>query len=73
MKVHYIDSFRFKQAEYSIGDGNGAEVILRMDYKNNSFELRGNNTTANKHFLEEVQQIAHDLLERKHGVNFAER
>ena len=63
----------FGMARYQVGNSSGSSVTLTIDYENNRFDLSQDGSTADKAFLLEVKRVAQDLLQRKHGVNFAER
>lgn len=67
-----ITKFYFDRARYLVGDDSGNEVYLEMDYKNAKFEMQMSKS-VNQQFLEKVEQVAKDLLVRKHGVNFSDR
>lgn len=70
MKTKYVSEFRFNKALYNVGDGKDV-FLLEVDYKNNKFEILGN--SISKKFKQEVSNIAKALLEKKHGVNFAQK
>ncbi len=71
IKTKYIKKFIFNKAEYFVGDGNGEEIILSIDYFNNKFKVV-EKTKSNGDIKNEAEKIAKDLLKRKHKVNFAE-
>lgn len=56
-----------------MSDEKGNEIILKIDYKNNSYSLKNISKTVNKSFRTEARMIARDLLRRKHGINFADK
>jgi len=66
--LKYIKSFVFDYAQYEIADENGNTGILKVNYKNNKFEVV---TSSSGELKSEAAKIAKDLLQRKHGVNFA--
>ena len=68
-----IQEFIFGVAYYHINSRSGDTVILRVDYQNNTYSLKNKSEPFSQKFQQEVSEIAKDLLERKHGVNFAER
>lgn len=72
MKVHYIKAFVFNVAEYRISDGQH-EIMLTVDYSHNTFTITGDVAKIDTQLKTEIAAIAHDLLKRKHGVNFAGR
>lgn len=73
MIVKHIDKFMFNNASYRVTDNQGGEVLLKIDYVGNNFEIECINSKISKTSLIEVESIARDLLERKHQVNFAEK
>lgn len=70
-KGQYIKTFLFDFAQYHVSGKNGNKVLLKINYKNNTFMIESTNTKISKNFLVEVQSIAERLLQRKHGVNRA--
>ena len=68
-----IKMFIFSSAEYHLGDGNGDEVLLKIDYKNNKYSLKNKGKIQNANFRREINVVARDLLLRKHGVDFAKK
>lgn len=56
----YID-----RAVYKAGDELGRELWLEIDYWNNSFRVSDRN--------KKLENVAKDLLKRKHKVNFASK
>lgn len=71
MKSKHIKMFVFDKAQYFVGDGNGNNVILQINYHLNTFEVRSKKVIVDQHFTKEVEKIAKELLHRKHGKNFA--
>ena len=71
MKVKHIEKFLFDTAIYNISDKRGRFVRLKVDYRNKRFELEGLQQQDNA-FIQEVTDIANDLLARKSGINIAE-
>lgn len=69
MKVKFIKSFMFQLAEYKISDGERS-VILKINYQANKFSIE-HQTQISDTFKNELEEIAKDLLLRKHAVNFA--
>lgn len=61
----------FDYAQYHFYDAKGNHILLKVHYRENSFEIEKDGNVQNA-FREEVSQFARDLLARKHGVNFAE-
>lgn len=72
MKVQTIEEFRFNKAEYLI-KRDKEELILQIDYKNNTFGVEKISEEISKVLEAEARKIGADLLKRKHGVNFAKR
>jgi len=68
-----IKMFIFSSAEYHLGDGNGDEVLLKIDYKNNKYSLKNKGKIQNANFRREIDVVARGLLLRKHGVDFAKK
>ena len=73
MKVTYIDQFLFDSAIYNITDQHGTPFQLKVDYKNNKFDIAPDTTAPSQESVKEITAIAHDLLSRKHGINLAEK
>jgi hypothetical protein len=67
----YIKHFYFGNAVYHVSDGVGDEVVLRVNYKENSFLLESVSGEPNAAFRKEVREFAGDLLSRKHKTDFA--
>jgi hypothetical protein len=70
--LKYIKSFTFDKAQYEVSDGNGGRATLKINYRKNIFEIDEKSSLSSL-FINELKAIAHDLLKRKHGVNFAEK
>jgi hypothetical protein len=70
-KVLYIQSFLFNNAIYDITDRNNNQAQLIVNYKDNSYVIKKDNEVTEE-AMEELKEIAKDLLQRKHGVNIAE-
>lgn len=66
-----VQSFTFKNAVYYASDGFGDTVALRIYYARNKYRIQSLGTVVNNSFRQELSNFAKDLLERKHGVNFA--
>lgn len=66
-----IKKFIFGFAQYHLSDGEGDEVLLKIDYKNNKYSLKNIGEDFNEDFRKEIHEVAGDLLQRKHGVDFA--
>ncbi len=62
-----ITKFYFVKATYLLGDDWGNEVKMSVDYQNNKFRLCGTG------LKKEAAVVATNLLQRKHGVNFADK
>ncbi len=69
----HIKRFMFGSAKYYVNDGNGSDVILKVDYEHNTYSLEDTGRSINEPFKQEVVSVAADLLKRKHGVNFAKQ
>ena len=70
MKSKYIKKFVFDKAQYFVGDGNGNDAVLQIDYYSNTFEIKSKQN-IDQDFQFELEKKANDLLKRKHGKNFA--
>lgn len=68
-----IKHFFFGFAEYHVSDGTRDEVLLRVNYKENSFVIESLGSAENEHFRRELSSFAQDLLKRKHNTDFAKR
>ena len=68
-----IQEFIIGAAHYYVSGKEGDEVILQIDYRNNTYVLEKRSKFLSRVFQQEVSRIAQDLLKRKHGVNFAEQ
>lgn len=69
-KTRFITKFLFDFAQYRIYDEKNNEVLLKIDYANNTYTI----TEVKKISLEvkqEIEEVARLLLKRKHGVNRA--
>ncbi len=69
-KVKYIKEFIFDKAQYHVYDENKNRVLLKIDYKENSYEINGFQKVP-EDFVKEVTDVAISLLKKKHGVNRA--
>lgn len=65
-----ITKFYFDHARYLVGDGVGADVYLDINYRIGDFHIIGDPSRDLKNQLE---NIGHDLVSRKHGVNFSDK
>ena len=59
----HIKHFYLQQAQYQVGIGNSV-VTLHLDYAGNTYLIDGPQVSR-------VKRIARQLLNKKHGVNFA--
>lgn len=66
-----IQGFIIGAAHYYVSSTEGEEVILWVHYQNNTYVLEKKSKLLSRVFEQEVAKIAQDLLDRKHGVNFA--
>jgi hypothetical protein len=73
LKLKYTKGFFFDYAQYRVSDGNGNDVLLKVDYKNNNFTLESNGNNKDNNFENEIRKFAKDMLAKKHGVNFADK
>jgi len=68
-KFKKVKTFVFDKAQYRVSDSSGNLGLLQIDYANNSFEMIGEG--LEKSATAEIESFAEDLLQRKHGKNFA--
>lgn len=68
-----IKHFFFDFAQYHVSDGLTDEVLLRVFYKENRFEIVHIKGDLNMRFREELSVFAGELLQRKHNTDFAKR
>jgi hypothetical protein len=66
-----IKSFVFNYAQYEIADAAGNKGLLKVNYKDNTYIVDFNSASKSRDVKTEAGLIAQDLLQRKHGVNFA--
>ena len=66
-----IKHFYFGFAKYHVSDGAGDDVELKVNYKDNSYEIVSLGNTFNEVFRKELAQFATGLLKRKHHKDFA--
>ena len=71
----YTKSFMFSNARYVLGDGNGNEILLSVNYRNNNYSKKvlKRNGGGYRELTKEVENIALDLLARKSAKNFAKK
>jgi hypothetical protein len=67
-----IQGFVIGAAHYYVSSHEGEEVILWVHYQDNTYVLEKRSESLSQTFEREVSRIAQDLLDHKHGVNFAE-
>ena len=65
-----ITRFYLDQARYLVGDNVGEDVYLDVDYRIGNFEIIGKPSSDLKI---QIENIGHDLVSRKHGVNFSDK
>jgi len=65
-----ISKFYFDKARYFLEDDQGNELLLEVNYKNNTFAIKGDTVAKVRR---SVEDFAKDILERKHGINFADK
>lgn len=70
-----VKTFLFNKAQYRVGDEKGNQILLKIDYWNNSFEIETlkNGKSGFLFLKKEGKRIAKDLLNKKHKVNFSDR
>lgn len=68
-----IKHFYFDFAQYQVSDGISDEILLKVHYKENSYDITQIRGVKNEAFRAEVSQFAEDLLKRKHNTDFAKR
>ena len=68
-----ITTLYFNQASYFVGDNHGNELLLKINYYDNKFDLKKNKIKNGNISLliKEAEEIARDLLKRKSRVNRA--
>ncbi len=72
-KLTFTKSFKFNYAQYDLADNHGYRALLKINYKDNDYELVLKDLAAvPQEFAAELHDIAKDLLQRKHDVNFAD-
>ncbi len=71
LKTTHITKFLFQKADYYLSNEKGNELLLKVNYKNNTYLVK-NLSVVNPDLNEEAKKIAKNLLVRKHNVNFAE-
>ncbi len=69
--IRYIKQFVFDDASYYVSDGLGSEVLLKINYKDNTYVIENKGGRMRGVFKREVGEVAIGLLQRKHGVNRA--
>ncbi len=72
MKTKMLKEFKFNYAQYDLKDIANVVVILKVDYKNNTYTTRSDRL-LDPETKQEISRIAQDLLTRKSGINIAER
>lgn len=74
--MKYINKFYFDRAKYRVGDIQGNEVFMVIDYKNGRFkltELEVANRLSMRSFMKQVNMVAVGLIKKKQNVNFSDR
>ncbi|MEK7091339.1 MAG: hypothetical protein AAB887_02425 [Patescibacteria group bacterium] len=74
--MKYIKKFYFDRAKYRVGDGQGNEVFMGIDYKNGRFkltELEVVDRQSMRSFITMVNMVAEGLIKKKQNVNFSDR
>lgn len=69
--LKYIKGFYFDFAQYHLLDKSGKKVKLKINYKDNKFEIE-HGSKLNSSFQKEVEKLANSLLDRKSKVNRAQ-
>jgi hypothetical protein len=68
-----VKEFMFESAQYYVSNDGGDKIILQVDYKNNEYYIKEVGGVLNPAFRKDISVVAADLLQRKHGTNFAKR
>ncbi len=69
-----ITKFYLDKAKYYLADVDGNQVFMIIDYKDGKFkvvDVRLVNKANMKLLKNQVQEIASDLIQKKHDVNFS--
>jgi len=72
MRVQHIQKFIFQIAHYWLEDAESA-LLLKINYRDNTFEIEAQTDRVSNSLRNEAEEVARDLLSRKHGKNFAEK
>jgi len=67
-KLTKLKSFMFDKAQYQVVDRLGNTGLLKVNYKDKKFEIMGDIESDSK---KELTEFANTILDKKHGVNFA--
>ena len=70
MVRHPVKTFFFNYAQYEVGDAAGNKILLKVHYAENKYEIVVPSSLISPAFRHDVEEIAANLLGRKHGVNF---
>ncbi len=67
-----VQEFIVGAAHYYVSSPDGSSAVLRIDYRGNTFTIERRSKRLSRLFRLEASEIAQDLLQRKHGVNYAD-
>lgn len=69
-----IKQFYFGRADYRLGDGNGNEILMVLNYLDKKFRIETlkQNGKGLVKLKQEAKRVANDLLKRKSNINRAE-
>ncbi len=71
-ELTHINMFLFDHAQYNLKDVFGNNILLKVDYKNNQYQILSDSSDISDLVNEEISNFARDLLKRKSGKNFIE-
>lgn len=69
-KLKNLKEFIFDKAQYQVQDTKGNKGLLKVDYKNKQYSIEGRGLATES--IQELALFAQSILEKKHGINFAE-
>jgi hypothetical protein len=69
--LKFIKSFVFDFAQYYLEDESGNRIVLKINYKENNYNVYGLDKAYSREFGKEVNELAKSLLGRKSGINRA--
>ena len=71
IQTKHVKKLLFKSAQYYLSNEASQTIILAVDYEHNSYEIHAKTEPSSAVFRSEAEELAQDLLRRKHGLNFA--